>query len=128
MATALDIITGGLLNINSYSPGETLSATDAQTGLHVLNDLLESLSNDEAYVYTQQETIFNWIAGQFQYSVGNPVGGTFTGILTAGSAVITGITSLPSQLVASRHISYRRTTKQSNDKHRIAWHRMATFS
>ena len=101
MATALDIITGGLLNINSYSPGETLAATDAQTGLHVLNDLLESLSNDEAYVYTQQETIFNWIAGQFQYSVGNPIGGTFTGILTAGSPVITGITALPSQLVAS---------------------------
>ena len=31
--------------------------------------------------------------------MGNPVGGTFTGILTGGSPVITGITSLPSQLI-----------------------------
>lgn len=100
MATALDIITGAFLNINSYSPGETLSSSDANTGLAVLNDLLDSLSNDEAFVYTQQETIFQWINNQYQYTVGNPVGGTFTGILTSGSPVIVGITNLPSQLVA----------------------------
>jgi hypothetical protein len=99
--TALDILTGGLLNINSYSPGETLGQNDAQVGLNILNDLLDSLSNDEAYVYTQQETIFNWIAGQFQYSVGNPIGGTFVGTLTGGSPIITGVTAIPSQLVAS---------------------------
>ena len=100
-STALDIITGALLNINAFAPGQSLGATDAQTGLNVLNDLLDSLSNDEAFVYTQAETIFNWIPGQFQYTVGNPVGGTFTGVITGGSPVITGIVGLPSQLVAS---------------------------
>jgi hypothetical protein len=98
-STAADIITGALLNINAFSPGQSLSATDAQTGLNVLNDLLDSLSNDEGFIYTQQETIFTWIAGQFQYTVGNPVGGTFLGTLTSGSPIITGITSIPSALV-----------------------------
>ena len=99
MSTANDIITGALLNINSYSPGEALSASDANVGLSALNDLLDSLSNDEAFVYTQVETIFNWINGQFQYSVGNPIGGTFTGTVTGGSPTITGVTSIPSNLV-----------------------------
>lgn len=97
--TALDIITGALLNINSYSPGETLNPQDAQTALTVLNDLLDSLSNQEQFVYTQVETIFPWIAGQFQYSVGNPVGGQFIGTVTGGSPVITGITQMPSNII-----------------------------
>jgi hypothetical protein len=96
--TALDIITGALLNINSYSPGETLAPADTQTGLNALNDLIDSLSGDQAFVYTQVETLFNWIAGQYQYSVGNPVGGTFVGTVTGASNVITGITSIPSNL------------------------------
>src|SRR5271155_5117029 len=98
-STAADIIVGGLLNLNAYAIGQPLAASDAQTGLNVLNDLLDSLSNDEAFVYTQQETIFTWIAGQFQYSVGNPIGGTFVGTITSGSPVITGVTSIPSQLI-----------------------------
>lgn len=97
--TALDIITGALLNINSYSPGETLNNADAQTGLAVLNDLLDSLSTDQCFVYTQAETIFPWIAGQYQYSVGNPIGGTFVGTVTGGSPTITGIAAIPANLI-----------------------------
>lgn len=97
-STASDIILGAFLNINSYSPGEPLASSDATVGLNALNDLLDSLSNDEAFVYTQQETIFSWIQGQYQYTVGNPVGGTFVGTLTGGSPTITGVTSMPSNL------------------------------
>src|ERR1700752_471857 len=97
--TALDIIQGALLNINSYSPGETLAPADATTGLNVLNDLLDSLSTDKCFVYTQVETIVPWVPGQFQYSVGNYAGGTFTGTLTSGSPTITGTTT-PSNLIA----------------------------
>ena len=60
--TALDIIQGALLNINSYSPGETLASADASTGLAVLNDLLDSLSTDKCFVYTQVETIVPWVS------------------------------------------------------------------
>jgi hypothetical protein len=98
-STALDILTGALLNINSYSPGETLSNADAQTGLNVLNDLLDSLSTDKCFVYTQIETIVPWVPGQFQYTVGNYPGGTFTGTLTSGSPTITGTTT-PANLIA----------------------------
>jgi hypothetical protein len=92
MTTALDIVTGALQNINVIAAGEPVSSQDAQIGLTALNDLLESLSNDENFVYTQVETVFPWVAGQFQYSVGNYVGGTFTGTLTVGSQIITGVT------------------------------------
>jgi hypothetical protein len=98
MATALDIIQGALLNINSYSPGETVSPADAQVGLAILNDLIDSLANDECFMYTQVETIFPWVAGQYQYSVGNPVGGTFLGNVTGGSNVINGIIPVPSDV------------------------------
>ena len=98
-STALDIIQGALLNINSFAPGQAISSLNANTALTILNDLLDSLSNDEAFVYTQQETIFNWIPGQFQYSVGNPTGGTFVGTVTGGSPIITGITTIPAQMV-----------------------------
>src|SRR5260370_17174535 len=96
-STALDLITGALLNINSYSPGETLQNSDAQTGLAVLNDLLDSLSTDQCFVYTQVETLFPWIAGQYQYSVGNPVGGTFLVFTTQSTAIITTVT-LPANI------------------------------
>lgn len=49
--------------------------------------------------------MFNWIAGQYQYSVGNPVGGTFTGILTSGSSAITSITSLPTDMIVGSNLS-----------------------
>lgn len=105
MSTALDILTGGFLNINSYSPGEALAASDVTVGLNTLNDLLGSLSNDEAFVYTQQETIFSWIQGQFQYTVGNPTApNTFTGTVTGGSPTITGVT-VPSDLVKGATIT-----------------------
>jgi hypothetical protein len=104
--TALDIITGALLNINSYSPGETLNNADATTALNVLNDLLESLSTDQCFVYTQAETIFPWVAGQYQYSVGNPVSPTtFVGAVTGASNVITGITAIPSDLALGATIT-----------------------
>lgn len=99
MTTALDIIQGALLNINSYSPGEPVNPADAQVGLNALNDLIESLANDECFMYTESEFVFPWINGQFQYSIGNPVGGTFLGTVTGGSAIITGVAPMPSQLI-----------------------------
>jgi hypothetical protein len=96
--TALDIITGALLNINSYSPGEPLAPEDTQTGLNVLNDLIDSLSGDQCFMFTQVETLFNWVPGQYQYSVGNPTGGTFVGVVTGASNVITGVTQMPSNI------------------------------
>jgi len=99
-SSALDIITGALLNINAYANGETLAQQDANSALNVLNDLLDSLSTDKCFVYTQIETIVPWVPGKFQYSVGNYVGGTFTGYTTTGSPYITGA-AVPAVIIAN---------------------------
>src|ERR1700693_5482875 len=92
-STASDIIQGALLNITAYAVGQPLTNQVASTCMQVLNDLLDSLSTDQAFVYTQTANILSWTPGKFQYTVGNPVGGTFTGTLTLGSPVITGTTT-----------------------------------
>lgn len=102
--TASDIITGALINITAYAIGQPLDSQVASTCMQVLNDLLDSLSTDQAFVYTQTQNILAWTPGKFQYTVGNPVGGTFTGTLTSGSPVITGVTT-PSGVIALSDIT-----------------------
>lgn len=104
MTTALDLITGALRRINSYSPGETLAASDSNDALETLNDLLDSLSTDQASVFASSESIFTFIPGQYQYTIGNYVGGTFGGNLTNLSATITGVTP-PALLKAGADLS-----------------------
>jgi hypothetical protein len=91
-SSAQDLIQGGLLNCNAFAPGQPVAPQIASQCMQVLNDLLDSLSTDQTFVYTQTENIVSWIPGQYQYTVGNPVGGTFTGTVTAGSNIITGVT------------------------------------
>jgi len=100
MTTALDIITSALKRINSYAPGEPLAAVDAQDALDTLNDLLETWSNEHLTVYNNNEYVLPFVAGQYQYTVGNYVGGTFTGTLASGSPTISGVT-VPSGVVPS---------------------------
>jgi hypothetical protein len=97
LLTANDLITGALKRISSYAPGEPLAAVDAQDALDTLNDLLDSWSTQDNYVYGSLEDIFNFVTGQYQYTIGNYVGGTFTGTLVGGSAVISGVT-VPSNI------------------------------
>jgi hypothetical protein len=96
--TANDIITGALRFINSYAPGESLAASDAQDALGTLNDLLESLSTDEACVYASDANVFQYTPGKYQYTIGNYDGGTFAGTTTVALDVITGAT-VPDDMV-----------------------------
>ena len=105
MSTALDIITAALRRINSYQPGETISNPDTDDCLEALNDLLDSWSTDKLQIYGTNEYILQWQVGKFQYKVGNPtctsIGEpSFTGTVTGGSATITGVTNIPTDLVA----------------------------
>lgn len=99
MTTATDLITGALRFINAYSPGEQLDASDANDALTTLNDLLESLSTDEAAVYASTENVFTYVANQYKYTIGNytPSPGTFAGTVTTASVTITGAT-VPSDM------------------------------
>lgn len=98
-SSAQDLITGALRNINVLAAAETPSPSDSADALQVLNDLLESWSIDHLIIYSVVENILNFTAGQYQYTIGNPVGGTFTGTLVGGNPTISGVT-VPSNLIA----------------------------
>ena len=98
-STGLDLIVGGLRNLNVLEAGETPNNLDGPDALQVLNDLLESLSTDRLFVFTQNANIIAWTPGQFSYTIGNPTQGTFTGNLTSGSNQLTGITNSSSLLI-----------------------------
>lgn len=99
MTTATEIITGGLRFINSYAPGESLAADDASDALDTLNDLLDSLSTDEASVYGSEENTFTFVPNQYRYTIGNYDAGTFAGTVTNGSPTIT-LATVPADMVA----------------------------
>ena len=70
MATAQDIIQDALEKLCVYGPGETMSDADASRGLALLDDMLDSWSNDSLACYTilQQSLVF--VPGQFDYTIG----------------------------------------------------------
>lgn len=104
MTTANDLITGALKFINSYAPGESLDAADASDALATLNDMLDSWSTDQASVFASVENVLTFTPGQYVYTVGNPSGGTFAGVVTSGSPTITSVT-VPVDMIAGGDLS-----------------------
>lgn len=104
MTTANEILVDALVDINALAPGQVLAATNAAVALRKLNDLIDSLSTDEDFVYSTVENIFNWVPNQFKYTVGNPIGGTFSGTLVSGSPTISNVT-VPSGLLVGGTIT-----------------------
>lgn len=102
--TALDLITGALRNINSLEAGEVPNASDAQDALQILNDMLESWTLEKLFVFSSTENRFIFVPGQYQYTIGNPIAGTFNGTLVSGSPTISGVT-VPSDLVVGSMIT-----------------------
>ena len=102
--TALDLITGALRNINALEAGETPNATDSADALQILNDLMESWSQDGLTLYGSNENILTLTPGKYQYTIGNYTGGTFTGTLLHGTPTISGVT-VPSGLVVGGTIT-----------------------
>lgn len=109
--TALDVIKGALRRANSYQSGETIAAPDEADCLETFNDLLDSLSTDQNFVFGSGENILSWTAGKNQYTVGNPImsllgSSAFTGTVTSGSKIITAVTNIPTNLVAGAPAAY----------------------
>ena len=128
--TALDIIKGALRRINSYQSGETIAQWDAQDCLDTLNDLLDSWSTDRNHLFGSNEWVLSWTGGKKIYTVGNPwnsqlsganntgsvgaatspttsqVWPNIAGTVTSGSNVITGVTSIPANLVTGSGAAY----------------------
>lgn len=96
--TAMDLVVGALRSINALEAGETPNPNDSSDALQVLNDLLESWSTDKLFIYAGVENILTLTPGQYQYTVGNTVGGTFSGTLVSGSPIISNVT-IPATLI-----------------------------
>ena len=129
--TALTIIQGALRRINSYQSGEQLAQPDETDCLDTLNDLLDSLSLDRSFMFGSNEWVLSWTAQKRIYTVGNPsnavlsgannvsavgaagspttsqVWPNIVGTLTSGSPTITGVTSIPANLVAGATAAYQ---------------------
>ena len=71
----LDLIEGAVRTIGSISVGETLDADEANNGLALLNEMLETLSLSTVGVYNQPPQTFNLVAAQSTYTIGS--GGNF---------------------------------------------------
>jgi hypothetical protein len=102
--TALDIITGALRRINAYAAGESLQSPDSQDALLTLNDLLDSLSTEHEAIYGSLENVLTFTPGKYIYTIGQAQGGTFVGIATQGSAVITSVVP-PTGLAVNSYIA-----------------------
>lgn len=90
--TAQSIIQDSLEMIGAYAAGETISGPDATRALTVLNDMLDSWSNESLACYAIQEQSFSLVPGVASYTIG--AGGAFAGtrplkvMSSAGSAYI----------------------------------------
>lgn len=71
--TALDVITGAMRKTGQYTPGEAISAADANDALDVLNALFDSMSLEDKSTFFRNENIVTLTPGQLSYTVG--VGG-----------------------------------------------------
>jgi hypothetical protein len=72
---ALDYITQALIACGSQSAGESVSAEDAQSGLQILNQMMDLWNSMELMIFTIQRLVFNLVANQQTYAVGS--GGDF---------------------------------------------------
>lgn len=101
----LDFVKRALRHITSYQSGEQIAPQDAQDVIDQLNSILGLWNTYKWNVFGSTENILSWIVNQTQYKVGNPLNSDigllpFTGTVTSNSNVITGVTQIPSGLVA----------------------------
>ena len=70
MTTAIDIITDALQKLGVYAPGETITSADSTRALVVLNDMLDSWSNENLSCYANLEQSLTLAVGVSQYPLG----------------------------------------------------------
>lgn len=68
--TARDLIAGALSLLRVYAPGEQILDADAAQGFSVLNQMLDSWSNEALTTFAYKQYDFTLIGGQFRYSIG----------------------------------------------------------
>lgn len=104
--TPLDIITESLRSIGAVASGESPTPDKVNFAFDMLNDMLDSLSNDRMFLFCQQEVIHELTAGQFVYTMGpnGSVGASFNGSIAGNvltvSALVSGALSVGQNIIA----------------------------
>lgn len=95
MATALDLISGALLDIGARSAGEPVSVDDANEAFILLNQMLDQWSNESMMLSYKQEVIHEIVGGMYVYTIGNEgdVGCVFTGSISGTTLSVSSIIS-----------------------------------
>lgn len=75
MTTALDIITRSMQSIGALGDGEVPTDSEAQDGLNILNEMMDSLSIDRSAIYEVRQENFTLTANDGSYTIGS--GGDF---------------------------------------------------
>lgn len=75
MATVRDLITGSLRLLGAVASGEAPAPNELADGLSVLNEMIDSWSNESLMVYAQVRESFLLTAAQASYTIGT--GGNF---------------------------------------------------
>lgn len=70
MVSPLDIVSRALKDIGALEAGETPSADAAQDAFDMLNDLIDSWSNESMMVFYKTEIVFPVVQNQIQYTLG----------------------------------------------------------
>jgi hypothetical protein len=70
METAGDIINGSLRLLGVLAEGETPSAETSQDALRAMNQMIDSWNTERLSVFSTQDQIFTWPAGQLSRTLG----------------------------------------------------------
>ena len=70
MATAGDIINGSLRLLGVLAEGEVPSAETSQDALRAMNQMIDSWNTERLSVFSTQDQIFTWPAGQLSRTLG----------------------------------------------------------
>jgi len=70
MTTAGDIINGSLRLIGQLAEGEVPSAATSQDALAAMNQMIESWNTERLSVFSTQDQVFTWPAGQLNRTLG----------------------------------------------------------
>lgn len=95
--TAQDLIYNALVEIGAVGQGEALSAADAQLGLYMLKEVLNSADAEPLEFYSENVYNFNFPSSKPTYTWGPTSGNDFVGPvpqkITAANIIIPGTTS-----------------------------------
>jgi hypothetical protein len=111
--TANDIIESAALKLGAKESGESLTASEAEDSLNILNSMIDSMSIDGALIFKVQQEALSWAGGNATRTIGS--GGDLNTTrplrIEAGTFFRDGTTDYPVEIVRDRATYDRLSSK-----------------